>query len=103
MTPLWLWFVVVFLIGLHVGRFLNRCITRVPYEKSLLWPLAPRCGSCLRPARWRDGVPVLSYLLRRGRCRACGARQPFRYPLVELGTGLALAGLFHAVAVENWL
>src|SRR5688500_14749752 len=102
MTLLALWFVLVFLVGLCVGSFLNVCIARLPYEKSLLWPRS-RCGSCLQPVRWSDNVPLVSYLALGGRCRACGARIPLRYPLVELGTALAFVGLFWAEMVANCL
>jgi leader peptidase (prepilin peptidase) / N-methyltransferase len=103
MALLALWFVFVFLAGACVGSLLNVCISRLPYEKSLLWPLRSRCGSCLQPIDWRDNLPVLSYLLLRGRCRTCGVRIPLRYLWVELGTALAFAGLFYAEVVANCL
>ena len=100
MAILPLYFVFVFLVGLAVGSFLNVCVARLPYEKALLWPRS-RCGSCLQPVRWFDNVPLISYLLLRGRCRTCGAPLSVRYLLVELGTGLAFAGLFFLEAVRN--
>src|SRR3954471_16935632 len=90
----------VFLAGLAAGWLVNRCITRLPYEKSLIWP-GSRCESCRQPIRWRDQVPVLSYLLLRGRCRTCAGAIHWRYPVVELGTGLAFVALFWAEAVAN--
>lgn len=81
------------LLGLLIGSFLNVVIWRVPRGESVVSPpsACPGCGQRIAP---RDNVPVLSWLLLRGRCRGC--RQPIsaRYPLVELGTGL----LFAAVA-----
>src|SRR5262249_3789645 len=92
----------VFLAGLGVGWVLNLCITRMPYEKSLIWP-GPRCSSCLQPLRWYDQVPVVSYLLLRGRCRTCQAAIARRYLWVELSTGLAFVGLFGVAVRPNRL
>jgi leader peptidase (prepilin peptidase)/N-methyltransferase len=83
----------VFLLGLGVGSFLNVVIIRLPLEKSVIWP-GSRCGVCLRPLKFRDNLPVIGYLLLRGRCRFCGARFSSRYLWVELATGLAFLGLF---------
>jgi leader peptidase (prepilin peptidase)/N-methyltransferase len=83
--------VVCGLIGLAVGSFLNVVIYRVPRKESVVRPRSA-CPSCGTPIANRDNIPVLSWLLLRGRCRTC--RQPIspRYPLVELGTALLLAG-----------
>jgi leader peptidase (prepilin peptidase)/N-methyltransferase len=71
------------LVGACVGSFLNVCVYRWPAELSVVRPPS-RCGSCGTPIRWRDNIPVLGWLLLRGRCRACGARVSVQYPLVEL-------------------
>src|SRR5262249_3251442 len=73
----------VSLLGASPGSFLNVCISRIPYEKSIVWP-SSRCGNCLKAIRWYDNLPLLSYWLRRGRCRHCGARFSARYFLMEL-------------------
>ena len=96
------WFVVVFVIGATVGSFLNVCIYRIPYEKSLVWP-SSRCGQCYRPIRGYDNLPLISYWLLRGKCRNCGARFSMRYFWIELGTALAFVGLFYFEIVENAL
>lgn len=85
--------VVLFLLGLVVGSFLNVVIYRVPLGKSVVWP-SSRCPGCDAPIAPRDNVPVVSYLLLRGRCRSCGQPISLRYPLVETLTGL----LFGAAA-----
>lgn len=87
--------VVVGLLGLAVGSFLNVVIHRVPRAESLLRPgsRCTRCGDAIRP--WHN-VPVLSWLALRGRCASCAAPISARYPLVELAT----AGLFVALAVH---
>ncbi len=79
--------------GLVVGSFLNVVIHRLPRGESIAWP-GSRCPKCARPIRPYENVPVLSYLLLRGRCRGCGERIGLRYPAIELLTGL----LFSAIA-----
>lgn len=76
--------------GLVIGSFLNVVIHRVPHKESVVWPASkcPHCGVALRK---RDNVPLVSYLMLRGRCRDCRARISFRYPLVELATALLFA------------
>lgn len=94
------WLVLTFLIGVVVGSFLNVCVARLPYEKSLLWP-GSRCGNCLQPIRWYDNVPIASYLWLWGRCRTCGAAYSIRYLLIELLAGLGFVGLFYVEVVRN--
>ena len=76
--------------GLLVGSFLNVCIYRVPRRESIVWP-ASRCTECGRHLAWYENVPVLSWLLLRGRCRTCGAGISSMYPLVELTTAVLFA------------
>jgi leader peptidase (prepilin peptidase)/N-methyltransferase len=73
--------------GLVVGSFLNVVIYRLPRRESLATPRS-RCPACETPVRPRDNVPVLSWLLLRGRCRDCGAPIALRYPLIEALTAL---------------
>ncbi len=77
----------VLLTGLCVGSFLNVCIHRIPLSKSIVFP-GSTCPSCNRPIRFFDNIPLLSYLLLRGKCRACKTVIPVRYPLIEAVTGL---------------
>ncbi len=86
-------FVFVFLCGLAAGSFANVCILRIPVDMSIILP-GSRCFSCGTPLLWRDNIPVLSYLLLRGKCRSCGASISIRYPIVELITCAAFVGLF---------
>jgi leader peptidase (prepilin peptidase)/N-methyltransferase len=72
-------------LGLAVGSFLNVCIHRIPRKASIVSPPSG-CPSCGYRLRWSDNVPVVSYLLLRGRCRSCRARISPRYPIVELLT-----------------
>jgi leader peptidase (prepilin peptidase)/N-methyltransferase len=74
-----------------LGSFLNVCIYRWPAEQSVVAPRS-RCGSCGSLVAWYDNVPVLSWLVLRGRCRRCGARISVQYPLIELATALIWVG-----------
>ncbi|MFC8191332.1 prepilin peptidase [Cellulomonas sp. NPDC057328] len=78
-------------VGLAVGSFLNVVVWRVPRGESVVHPpsACPRCGHRIRP---RDNVPVLGWLVLRGRCRDCGEPISPRYPLVELATAVLLVG-----------
>jgi leader peptidase (prepilin peptidase)/N-methyltransferase len=79
--------------GLMVGSFLNVCIHRLPRGESVVAPRS-RCPSCGAPIRWYDNVPIVSYLVLRGRCRNCRAPIGVRYLAIEIVTG----GLFAANA-----
>lgn len=76
--------------GLCVGSFLNVCVFRWTAGESVATP-SSRCRSCGEPVRWRENIPVLGYLLTRGRCARCGASVSLQYPLVEAATGLIWA------------
>jgi leader peptidase (prepilin peptidase)/N-methyltransferase len=82
------WFVS---FGLIIGSFLNVCIHRLPRGESLVWPASrcPRCRTLIKPY---DNIPVISYVMLKGRCRACGNPISPQYPVVELLT----AGVFFA-------
>jgi leader peptidase (prepilin peptidase)/N-methyltransferase len=76
--------------GLLVGSFLNVVIARVPEGRSVWAPRSacPRCGALIA---WYDNIPLVSFLVLRGRCRGCRAGIPWRYPIVEAATGGAFA------------
>lgn len=88
----------LFAIGTVVGSFLNVCIYRIPWQKSVIWP-ASHCPRCVRPIAPQDNVPVLSWLALRGECRNCGQAIAVRYPLVEALVGLLFAGVYIADVV----
>jgi len=79
--------VVAAVLGLIVGSFLNVCIYRIPRGQSVVHPPS-RCPGCGRPLRWFDNVPVVSWIVLRGRCRRCQARISAKYPIVETATAL---------------
>jgi len=82
-----------FIFGAAIGSFLNVCIYRIPAETSIVKP-SSRCPSCGHPIRFYDNIPILSFLILRARCRDCGAKISWRYPLIELITGLMALLLF---------
>jgi leader peptidase (prepilin peptidase)/N-methyltransferase len=79
--------VAAFLVGLLLGSFLNVCIARLPEHRSIVRP-GSHCPVCGVGIKWYDNVPVVSWLVLRGRCRGCGGGISWRYPAVELGVGL---------------
>jgi leader peptidase (prepilin peptidase)/N-methyltransferase len=83
--------VIAGLFGLVIGSFLNVCIVRLPAEQSVVTPRS-RCPRCGTPVVWYDNLPVLSWILLAGKCRACRAPIGLLYPLVELAVGLLWAG-----------
>jgi leader peptidase (prepilin peptidase)/N-methyltransferase len=94
-----------FLLGLLLGSFLNVCISRIPRGESIVFP-ASNCPTCKHPIRWFDNIPFLSWLLLRGHCRDCKTPIPWRYPVVELATGiwffLAVNQIWHALWVNGY-
>jgi leader peptidase (prepilin peptidase)/N-methyltransferase len=87
LIPSWVLVLAVAILGLLIGSFLNVVIWRVPRGESIVSPpsACPRCGHMIRP---RDNVPVVSWIVLRGRCRDCREPISVRYPLVEAGTGV---------------
>jgi leader peptidase (prepilin peptidase)/N-methyltransferase len=81
--------------GALVGSFLNVCIYRLPLGRSIVWP-ASACTSCGRGLSWYENVPLVSYVVLRGRCRTCGGAISGRYPAVEVLTAAMFAlGWWH--------
>lgn len=93
-SPLMFLMLCSFVAGLVVGSFLNVCIYRIPKDKSLLFPgsLCPFCGKSIK---WYDNIPLISYLILRGKCRFCKRRISPIYPVVELLTGFLFGSLFY--------
>jgi len=90
-------------LGAAIGSFLNVLIYRLPEEQSIVSP-ASRCPRCGKAIRFYDNIPVISYILLRGRCRDCGERIAFRYPLVEAITAVFSLLLFWKYGVTfQWL
>lgn len=86
-------FLLVFIFGAMVGSFLNVCIARLPNDESIVHPRS-RCPQCKKAIAAYDNIPILSYLILRGRCRGCSMGISLRYPLVEFLMGVLAAALF---------
>ncbi len=86
-------YIFAFIFGAVIGSFLNVCICRLPEGRSVVSPPSA-CPSCGAGIRWYDNVPILSYLVLRGRCRSCKTPISWRYPLVEAINGLLTLALF---------
>ena len=94
-------YLTVALFGLVFGSFLNVCIVRLPQHQSIVTPRS-RCPRCAHAIAWYDNIPVLSYLVLRGRCRGCGQPISFLYPLVEILTAGVLIAAYarHGLSPE---
>lgn len=100
--PILIWMVLVFFMGASAGSFINVCVYRLPKEKSVLWP-GSHCGACVQPIAWYDNIPILSYILLKGRCRKCKSPYSIRYMMVELATGIIFATIFYLNVTANIL
>jgi leader peptidase (prepilin peptidase)/N-methyltransferase len=77
---------IIFILGLIIGSFSNVCIYRIPKNESIIFP-ASHCPNCHTPIKAIDNIPILSYLILKGKCRKCGEKISIRYPVVEFLTG----------------
>ncbi len=92
-SPFFVLSVFAFLLGSIIGSFLNVCIYRIPEGQSVVSPRS-RCPECGSEIRWYQNIPILSYLLLRGRCAGCKTDISWRYPLVEALTGALFVAVF---------
>ncbi|MFA7204487.1 MAG: prepilin peptidase, partial [Candidatus Caldatribacteriota bacterium] len=84
---------IIFTIGLVIGSFSNVCIYRIPRNESLVWP-GSHCPKCSKQIKFYDNIPLISYIILKGKCRNCGEPIPLQYPIVELATGLFYLALY---------
>jgi len=91
--------VLAFLFGMAVGSFANVVVHRVPLGMSVVSPRSacPGCGAALA---WYDNIPLLSFVVLRGRCRNCGRRISLRYPVVEVVVGAVWAGMVRRIGIH---
>lgn len=88
--------VLIFILGLVIGSFLNVCIYRIPRKLSIIKP-SSFCPSCGNSIKWWHNMPVLSFVILKGKCAYCGAKISLRYPVVEI-----LNGIFYVLAYLNF-
>lgn len=91
--------IVVFIFGLTIGSFLNVLIDRLPKREDVFWGRS-RCDFCKKRLRWFELIPLLSFLLQRGRCRRCKKKLSLQYPLIELVTAVGFLFLFQGQASQ---
>ncbi len=90
--------ILLFILGLVIGSFFNVVISRLPNDESIVSP-GSHCPNCQHPVRIYDNIPILSYLILKGKCRDCEHPISLQYPLVEFITGIVLVALF---MVDGW-
>jgi leader peptidase (prepilin peptidase)/N-methyltransferase len=97
-------YVMLLLFGAVIGSFLNVCIYRLPREESVAWP-ASHCPACRHRVAVYDNIPILSYLMLRGRCRSCHVPISIQYPLVEATNALGYLLVFwvFGFTAEAWV
>jgi leader peptidase (prepilin peptidase) / N-methyltransferase len=86
--------IIIFILGLSIGSFLNVCIYRIPEKKSIAFP-ASHCPNCKHSLNAIDLIPILGYLINRGKCKYCGSKISLQYPMVELFTAIIFLLLFN--------
>ncbi len=84
----------VFSFGLCIGSFLNVCISRLPEGRSIVTP-SSACPKCGHKLKWWENIPVISFLILKGKCSGCGKTISIQYPLVELLSAFIALGLWH--------
>lgn len=100
--PEFIAYIFVFLFGAAIGSFLNVVIYRVPNELSVVFPNSA-CPKCKAPIKAYDNIPVLSWLILRGKCRGCGEKISAQYPIVELLTALLFVLFYWQIGLNPFL
>lgn len=86
-------YIIVLLYGIAIGSFLNVCIYRIPLGEEIV-KTSSHCMTCDYKLKWYDNIPILSYVMLRGRCRSCGTKLSPQYPLIEAANGLLYVIVF---------
>lgn len=94
-------YILSLIFGAMVGSFLNVCIYRIPENVSLWWPPST-CPKCKTRIKFYDNIPVLSYLILRGKCRACKAKISVQYPIIEALTSLLTLLVVYTLGLTYW-
>jgi len=93
--------ILIFVFGLAVGSFLNVIICRLETKESIIFSRS-HCPHCRAVLKWYDLIPVLSFLIQKGRCRYCGKKISWQYPVVEITTGLLFLLIFNQFLILNF-
>ncbi len=94
--------VFIFVVGLCIGSFLNVVVLRAISEESIVFP-SSKCPKCQNPLKWYDNIPLISYILLKGKCRNCHEHISWQYPIVELSTAIMflVSAIYCVVSVKN--
>lgn len=92
-------YLIIFILGIVIGSFLNVCICRIPRDESIAFP-ASHCTYCSTSLSWQDLIPIFSFLSLKGKCRYCGERISPQYPIVELLNGLFYLFTYYAFGLS---
>lgn len=92
-------YIIIFILGIIIGSFLNVCIYRIPRGESIVFPTS-HCTYCSTPLKWYDLIPVLSYIFLRGKCRYCRGDISPQYPIIEFLNGIIYAILFYYLGLS---
>ena len=85
----------IFIFGTVMGSFLNVVAVRLSKEESIIWP-GSHCDSCNHKLKWYENIPIISYLIQKGKCRSCGARIPISSLMIEVISGVLYCTSFHS-------
>ena len=91
--------ILFFILGTIFGSFYNVVISRLPYGKSIVYPPSS-CPVCHSRIRWYDNIPIVSYLILKGKCRNCDAKISLQYPAVEIITGIIMSSLWNRFGIS---
>jgi leader peptidase (prepilin peptidase)/N-methyltransferase len=87
-------YIVIFLYGIVIGSFLNVCICRIPEKKGIVGGRS-YCDNCNSVIKWYDLIPIVSYIILKGRCRNCKSKISIQHPIIEIMNGLLYVLVFH--------
>ena len=91
--------IIIFIIGLVIGSFSTVCIYRLPRNESIVFP-GSHCPRCSYPIEWHDNIPLISYIILKGKCRSCAEKISLQYPLVEFLTASLYLFLFYFYGLQ---
>jgi len=93
--------VLIFTVGILIGSFLNVCIYRIPKRETIVFGRS-HCMSCNTEIKWYDLIPILSYMILRGKCRYCKEKISLQYPCIELINGIGYLCIYLVLGLTVW-
>lgn len=99
---MYIYSMIILLLGLSIGSFLNVCIYRLPKKQDIVFTPS-YCNNCGSRIKWYDLVPVISYIFLKGKCRNCNEKFSIQYPIIELSNGAAYLGMYYLYGISEEL